>query len=182
MAQARKSSKKRKRSWAALPVAGAAGLSLATTGGASANAPAVDVPSQDTGKTIVLAEEEITDVSLGTFYVYDKERGRPLMLAQHHGGCGGCGGCGHGGACAARPGGCMGGGGGCAAHPSGCVAGGHPGGCGGCGCAGHRGCRGCGGCGCGVGVWIGGCGGCGGGCGTCWQWDPVLLDWVYVCY
>src|SRR5690348_16689384 len=118
MAQARKSSRIRKRSWAALPVVGAAGASLAATGGASANAPALDLPSQDTGKNVVLAEEEISDVSLGTFYVFDKERefSPRVRLAAGRGGCGGCGGCGHGG------GGC----GGCA-HGGGC--GGHVGGC-----------------------------------------------------
>ena len=78
MAQARKSSRKRKRSWAALPVVGAAGVSLAATGGVSANAPAGDEPSQDTGKTIVLAEQEVTDVSLGTFYdLTEKEKLAP---------------------------------------------------------------------------------------------------------
>ena len=64
---------KRKRSKTALPVWAAAGVSLAMMGGASADAPATDVPSQDTGKRILLAEEEVFDVSLGTFYVFDKE-------------------------------------------------------------------------------------------------------------
>jgi hypothetical protein len=36
-------------------------------GGASANAPAIDLPPQDYGKRILLAEEEVFDVSLGTF-------------------------------------------------------------------------------------------------------------------
>ena len=183
MAQA-KQRFKRKRSKAALPVLGAAGVSLTIAGGASANAPAVDVPSQSSGPRILLAEEEVFDVSLSTFYVFDKEGqfGPGVRLAAGRGGCGGCGGCGHGGGCGGcgHGGGCggCGHGGGC----GGCHAGGcHIGGCGGCGCA-ARGCRGCGGCGCGVGLWFGGCGGCGGGCGTCYQWDPVLLRWVYVCY
>jgi hypothetical protein len=47
---------------------------LAMAGGASANAPAANVPSQDPGPRILLAEEEIFDVSLATFYVFDKER------------------------------------------------------------------------------------------------------------
>ena len=174
MRQAKKRSK-RKHSRAALPVLGAAGVSL-TMAGASANTPAVEVPSQDSGPRILLAEEEIFDVSLSTFYVFDKEAefGSGVRLAAGRGGCGGCG--------------CHGGGGGCAAHaaPMGCAHGalggcaGHPGGCGGCGGRGCRGCRGCGGCGCGVGLWIGGCAGCGGGCGSCLQWDPVL-GWVDAC-
>jgi hypothetical protein len=177
MRQAKKRSK-RKRSRAALPVLGAAGVSLAMAGGASANAPAVEVPSQDSGPRILLAEEEIFDVSLATFHVFDRERdfGPRVRLAAGRcgGGCGGChagGGCG---GCHAATMGTMG-----CAHggPAGCA--GHPGWG---GCAGHgcRGCRGCGGCGCGVGLWIGGCAGCGGGCGSCLQWDP-FLGWVYAC-
>ena len=72
MRQAKKRSK-RKRSRAALPLLGAAGVSLTMAGGASANAPAVEVPPQDSGPRILLAEEEIFDVSLATFYVFDKE-------------------------------------------------------------------------------------------------------------
>jgi hypothetical protein len=157
---------KRKRSKTALPVWAAAGVSLAITGGASANAPATDMPSEDSGKRILLAEEEVFDVSLGTFYVFDKEREFSPGVRLAGGRCGGCGGCG--------------------AHVGGC------GGChiGGCGCA-ARGCRGCGGCGCGVGVGLllggllggcGGCGGCGGGYGTCWVWSPAWGRWINVCY
>ena len=157
---------KRKRSKTALPVWAAAGVSLAMMGGASANAPATDVPSEDSGKRILLAEEEVFDVSLGTFYVFDKEREFSPSVRLAGGRCGGCGGCG--------------------AHVGGC------GGChiGGCGCA-ARGCRGCGGCGCGVGVGLllggllggcGGCGGCGGGYGTCWVWSPALGRWINLCY
>ena len=154
---------KRKRSKTALPVWAAAGVSLAITGGASANAPATDMPSQDSGKRLLLAEEEVFDVSLGTFYVFDKEREFSPGVRLAGGRCGGCGGCG-----------------GCGAHVGGC------GGChiGGCGCA-ARGCRGCGGCGCGVGLLIGGCGGCGGcggGYGTCLVWSPALGRWINVCY
>ena len=160
----------------ALPLIGAAGLLAATS--ASANAPAIE-PEHSNSKTLILAEEEIFDVSLSTFYVFDRER--PTRLAA--GRCGGCGGCGgHGGGC---------GGGGCA-HAGGCAHGGL-GGCGGCahgggcghGCGGGRGCRGCGGCaglglGFGLGI-LGGCSGCGGGCGSCYTWDPFLQQWVYSC-
>jgi hypothetical protein len=44
-------------------------------------------PSQ--GNELFLGEEELSDVSLGTFYVFDKELAQQLRLA--HGGCGGCG-------------------------------------------------------------------------------------------
>ena len=166
MARAKRATKQKRRR-IALPVLGAAGMSLTMAGGASAaTAPTANVPSQDTAPrpVITLFEEEISDVSLGTFYVFDKENesqlGQGLQLAAR-GGCG-CG-------CAAR--GC----GGCAAR-----------GCGGCAARACRGCavRGCRGCavvrGC------GGCGGCGcGGCGwggwgsSCWVWTP--LGWVPAC-
>ena len=166
MAQARQGSK-RKRSKAV--VLGAAGVSLAMAGGA--NAPAANAPSQDPGPRILLAEEEVFDVSLATFHVFDKERdtssanGLRLAAGCRGGGCGG----GHGGCGCGGHGGC-----GCGGH-GGCA--GHLGGCGGCGCGGHHGCRGCGGCGCGLGVWLGGCSGCGGGCGPCWEWDPARGIW-----
>ena len=154
MARAKQTSKQKCRR-IALPVLGAAGMSLATAGGTSATAPTSNVSSHDTGPrpVITLGEEEISDVSLATFYVFDKENesqlGQGLQLAARGGGCG----------CAAR--GC----GGCAAR-----------GCRGCVVRGCRGCavvRGCGGCGC-------GCGGCGwGGWGSCWVWTP--LGWVPAC-
>ena len=89
-----KQSSKRKRRRTAL-VLGAAGVSLTMAGGASASASATNVPSQDTAPRIVLAEEEISGVSLATFYVFDKESESPLRrglrLAAGHG-CGGGGG------------------------------------------------------------------------------------------
>ena len=53
----------------------AAGMSLAMGGGAVAAAPTTNVPSEDTAPrpVITLGEEEISDVSLATFYVFDKE-------------------------------------------------------------------------------------------------------------
>src|SRR5205823_5901671 len=122
MAQTKQSSKKRKRSKTALHLWATAGVSLAVAGSASANTPAAEAPSQDTGTRVVLAEAEVSDVNLGTFYVFDRERGfsPDLKVAAGRGGCGGggCGGrgCGGGGGCAAHPSGCVGGGG-CAAHP-----------------------------------------------------------------
>jgi hypothetical protein len=97
MAQAKKAPK-RKRRKLALPVMGAAGVSLALAGGASAisKARAADILSRDTAspREITFAEEEIADVSLATFYVFDKEADGILqdnvILAQACGGCRGC--------------------------------------------------------------------------------------------
>jgi hypothetical protein len=139
----RKQASKRTRRRTAVTVLGTAGV-LSLAGGASAAlvGPSEDIPTKDNASrhVITLSEEEVFDVSLGTFYVFDKEDARThppgVKLAGHgHGGCG-HGGCGHGGC--------------------GC---GHAGrGCGGCG-HGCRGCaRGCGGCGgCGYGCGYGGC-------------------------
>src|ERR1700724_4914171 len=96
----------RRRAVTALGVAGA--LSLAS--GASASiAPAV---STQNASPVILAEEEISDVSLSTFYVFDKENAhRPGLQLAAHGGGHGCGhgcasrGCGHGGGWAGERGG-----------------------------------------------------------------------------
>jgi hypothetical protein len=92
MARAKQVSK-RKRRRIALPVLGAAGASLAMAGGTSATAPTANVPSQATEPRpeVTLDEEEISDVSLATFYVFDRENaelGQGLKLAAR-GGCGG---------------------------------------------------------------------------------------------
>ena len=199
MTQARRSSK-RKRGKTAL-VWGAAGVSLAMTGAASASAVATTVPSQDNARRFILAEEEISDVSLATFQVFDREN-PPLsqgIKVARGGGCGGCG-CGHGGgggggcAHAGFGGGCAhaGVGGGCARAGFGCAGAGAGrcavGGCaaggrcavGRCAIGGRCGCSG--GCGC-IGAFLGiACLGCAGCSGTCWQWDPYLGQWVNVCY
>jgi hypothetical protein len=96
-----KQASKRKRRSKTIPVLGAAGLSLTLAGGASAatEAPAADVLTPNTGASheITLSEEEVSDVSLATFYVFNKENAgafRPGMrLAMGMGGCGGCAGC-----------------------------------------------------------------------------------------
>ena len=94
-----KQSPSRKRLKKAAPVLGAAaGLSLSLASGASAGpTPDMPTPGAGAGHEIILAEEEISDVSLATFYVFDKENTatfRPnIQLAR--GGCGG--GCGGGG-------------------------------------------------------------------------------------
>ena len=60
------------------PTLGAAGLSLSLAGGVSvaSAAPTADIQTQSTkvSHEITLYEEEISDVSLGTFYVFDKEK------------------------------------------------------------------------------------------------------------
>jgi hypothetical protein len=67
-----------KRRGKAMPVLGAAGL-LALASGASAEAP-VNTSTPNTGVThpVLLGEEEISDVSLATFYVFDKENAGSL--------------------------------------------------------------------------------------------------------
>jgi hypothetical protein len=106
-----KPTSKRKRAIQAVPVLGAAGLTFSMVGGASAAAvPGTDV--QSTAKTapshaITLGEEELADVSLATFYVFNKESlGAKSGVQEARGcrgcgrgcrgcrGCGGCGGCG----------------------------------------------------------------------------------------
>ena len=115
MARSKQASKRKGRK-KTLPVVGAASVSLAFAGGASANVVTEHTLPQGIAPhpTITLGEEEIFDVNLGTFYVLDKENvefGDRVQLARR--GCGGCGCRG----CAAR--GCRG--------------------CGGCGCRGSRG-------------------------------------------
>ena len=72
-----KEASKRKIRRKAVPVLSVAGVSLAMAGTASAtaNEPATDTWSQNTSPhhEIFLGEEEISDVSLATFYVFDKE-------------------------------------------------------------------------------------------------------------
>jgi hypothetical protein len=193
MTQARRSSRRKSRK-AALAL-GAAGVSLAMTGAASATAPATNVPAQDNARRLILTEEEISDVSLATFQVFDRENpplSQGIKVARgggggcgcgHGGGGGGCGHAGFGGGCAhgGVGGGCAhpGVGGGCAHTGVGCAAGGRCAG-GRCAVGGRCACRG--GCAC-NGVFIGvGCLGCAGCSGTCWQWDPYLGQWVNVCY
>src|SRR6516165_1964891 len=73
MARAKASSKRNNRKRAA-PALGVTGLSMVMAGGASAST-AVDVPVQNTAThhELFLGEEEISDVSLSTFYVFDRE-------------------------------------------------------------------------------------------------------------
>src|SRR4026209_1836998 len=100
MPQAKQTSKQKRRS-KVLPVLGAAGLSLSLAGTASAvpGGPAGNLAgsADGDGNRVTLHEEEIADVSLATFYVFDKEGDGTSSMIQlvGHGGHG-CGGHGHG--------------------------------------------------------------------------------------
>jgi hypothetical protein len=60
------------------PVLGAAGLSLSLAGGASAaGAQVVDALTHNAVVSHEISDEEIADVSLATFYVFDKENAGP---------------------------------------------------------------------------------------------------------
>ena len=150
MKKAAKSEKKRRGK--IIPAVGVGLMTLTST--ACASMRAADANTEVRSTNVLMAEEEVSDVSLATFHVFDKEG--PVRLAAGHGG-----GCGHGGG-----GGCGHGGGGGCGHGGGC----HVGACGHGGC-GHGGCRGCrcaGGCGCGG-------GGCGGGCCLVWA-GPICIQ------
>jgi hypothetical protein len=92
------SKQKRTTKAAAMKVLGAAGLGLSLAGGASASAlPTADVPQSANvlPKAFILGEEEIADVSLATFHLFDKENvGTGFQLMARGCGCGGCRGCG----------------------------------------------------------------------------------------
>ena len=79
----------------------AAGLGLSLGGSASANTiPTADFPQSHNippDQRFVLGEEEMADVSLATFYLFDKEIDRSdmqqLAVVVVRRGCGGCRGC-----------------------------------------------------------------------------------------
>jgi hypothetical protein len=140
------STQKRITKAAAVNVLGAAGLGLSLVGSASASTmPTADIPQSDNtspNQRFILGEEEMADVSLATFYLFDRENvGSGVQVARGCGGCGGCRGCGGGGGCRGCGGGCRG----CGGGFGGCGFGGCGfGGCVGCvGCAGCAGCAGC---------------------------------------
>lgn len=172
MPQAKRASRG-KRPSKTVSVLGIAGVSLAaSTGGLPAEilssslaAPTAgsvaDIVWQNTAPFQIptLDEEEISDVSLATFHLFDEANvgnSQSGIQLAFRSGCG----CGHG--CGGR---------GCGGGFRGCGGRGCGGGCRGCrGCGGGwRGCGwgGCGGCGCGVG-W-----GWGGGC--CWSWGGCSI-------
>jgi len=158
-----KRASKRKHPKEIVPVVGVVGVSLSLAGGASAaTAPTTDTPSRTTAPPqLALSEEEISDVSLATFYVFDRESAIPTSLGTkiaqrcgRGGGCGGCRGCAAGARC----------GGGCAVAR-----------CGGrCAAVARCGCARCG-------VWR--CARCGCSCSgcaaPCWIWG--FPAWIFIC-
>ena len=75
----------------AIPILGAAGLSLTLSSGVSAAAgstPDAAARNAAVSQEITLREEEVSDVSLATFHVFDKENQTSKRLA-----CGCSGGC-----------------------------------------------------------------------------------------
>jgi hypothetical protein len=88
---------------AAATTLGAVGLGLSLAGGASASTlPAADTPQADNNSSehhLVLNDEEMADVSLATFHLFDRELTGTGGLQQvawgcRCGGCRGCRGCG----------------------------------------------------------------------------------------
>ena len=118
MPQVKQASKQKRVTKAAMPALGAAGLTFSLLGSASASAVPTAVVPQTThfapNEAITLGEEEMADVSLATFYLFDKENvGSGVQVAWVRGcrgcracrGCRGCavrgyGDCGVGGCCA----------------------------------------------------------------------------------
>jgi lambda family phage tail tape measure protein len=99
MPQAKRALKGKRRNKAA-PVLGIAGVSLAMAGGAasaSAVGSVADMPSHNPAPrgVITLGEEEISDVSLSTFFVFDKEHAGAARFGEKvaYRGCRGCRGC-----------------------------------------------------------------------------------------
>ena len=99
MSRTKQASKRKSVARAAVPALGAAGLTFSLAGSASATAvPAVDTPQKlnvTPSQAFTLGEEEIADVSLATFHLFDKEEvGNFVQVARGCGGCRGCHGCG----------------------------------------------------------------------------------------
>jgi len=131
MARAKQASKRNRRR-KALPVLGLAGVSFSLAGAASASTggPATDVQAQNFSPSheVFLGEEEISDVSLATFYVFDKENIAKPQMGERLAYWRGCGGC----RCA-----------GCRCGWRGCAACGACGGCGVAWCWSRGGCHAC---------------------------------------
>jgi hypothetical protein len=77
-----KRASKRKHRSKTIPALGAAGLSLALASEASlaSTAPALDTMTRNAGVSheITLREEEVCDISLAAFHVFDKEGAKPI--------------------------------------------------------------------------------------------------------
>ena len=96
----KQASKRKRVTKAAVPALGAAGLTFSLAGGASTSTmPSADAPQKlsfSPTQSVLLGEEEIADVSLATFYLFDKEntaQARGGVQLARGCGCGGCGGC-----------------------------------------------------------------------------------------
>jgi hypothetical protein len=97
MSHLKKSAKQRTRS-KGLPALGIAGLTLLAGASAALAHPSLDQTTDSGSNKVVLGEEEISDVSLATFYVVDREGqgGVRRVRVAIGGGCGcgcGCGAC-----------------------------------------------------------------------------------------
>jgi hypothetical protein len=98
-----KQASKQRRVTKAMPALGAAGLTFSLVASASAAvAPATDesqTPNYSPNHQITLGDEEIADISLATFYVFDKEgteaahTGVQLAWVARCGGCRACRAC-----------------------------------------------------------------------------------------
>jgi hypothetical protein len=94
-----KKSAKRKARGKVVPALGIAGLTLLAGASAALAHPSLDRATDNASNKMVLGEEEISDVSLATFYAVDHEgqSGAHRVRIAMAGGCGcgcGCGGCG----------------------------------------------------------------------------------------
>src|SRR5215813_1792320 len=99
----KQASKRKRVTKAAVPALGAAGLTFSLAGAASASTlPAADSAQKlnfSPTQGVLLGEEEIADVSLSTFHLFDKEQGtagaQQMAWGCRCGGCrcGGCAGC-----------------------------------------------------------------------------------------
>jgi len=83
-----KQNSKRKRRSKAVPVLGAAGLSLALASEASlaTTSPPLDtmMRNAEVSHEITLRDEEVCDVSLATFHIFDREGAKPFGGAARH--------------------------------------------------------------------------------------------------
>ena len=98
MSDLKKSAKRRTRSKAA-PVLGIAGMTFLAGASAALAYPSLDHATDSRSNEVVLGEDEISDVSLATFYAVDREgqgqsQGRTRRIRVAMGACGcGCGAC-----------------------------------------------------------------------------------------
>lgn len=98
MPRAKQASKRKVAKQQTAPILGAAGLSLIAGGASAATVPVATVPAMNAAlnhQEVTLGEEEVSDVNLGTFYVFDKEGSAEStegLVQLARGGCRGCGG------------------------------------------------------------------------------------------